>query len=102
MHRHQQHINYFDEYEWHEDAANAVKEHVVAQNHRGAERTVFHALQGQGNQRHDDQGVENDCRQDRALRGVQIHDVQLVQRAAASGGGGVEQTEHRRQDRKIF
>jgi len=39
---------------------------------------IFHTPQCQGNQRHNDQRVENDRAENRALRRVQEHDVQFI------------------------
>ena len=55
-----------------------------------------------GNERDDDQRVEDDRAEDRALRRVQEHDVVGLQRAEAALLRRVEQAEHRRQNREIL
>ena len=51
-----------------DDAAEAVDQQVAAQQRPGADRAVGDALQCQRDQRDDDQRVEDDRRQDGALR----------------------------------
>src|ERR1700692_263099 len=51
-----------------DDAAGAVDHQVAAQQRAGPDGAIRHALQGQRNQPDDDQRVEDDRRQDRALR----------------------------------
>ena len=71
-----------------DDAADAVDPHVTAQHGGGAERAIAHALQGQRDQRDDDQRVEDDGGQDRARRRGQPHDVQLVEHGIGRGERG--------------
>src|ERR1700677_4847099 len=95
-------INQFDKHERHQNAAQPVNEHVVAQDDFRAERPVLDAFEGQRDQRHDDEGVEDDGAEDGALGRVQVHDVELVQRPPAARGGGVEEAEHGGKNGEIF
>ena len=64
--------------------------------HRGgADRPILHAAQRQRNQRDDDQGVEDDGRENRALRRREMHDVERLQ-------FGIADHEHRRNDREVL
>ena len=65
-----QEVDGLDADERDDDAAEAVDEEVPAQELRGADRAVGDPLQGERNERDDDQRVEDDRRQDRALRAV--------------------------------
>src|SRR5512146_1629355 len=47
VHDLEQHIDDLDTDERHQDAAEAVDEQIAAQQYRGAERPVAHALQGE-------------------------------------------------------
>src|SRR6185312_12763940 len=69
-------INRLDADEGQDDAAGAVDEQIAPQERGGADRPVLHTLQGERNQRDDDQRIEHDGRQDRALRRRQTHDVE--------------------------
>src|SRR5690242_18871499 len=69
--RRDDHVDDLDPDERHEDAAQAVDQQVTAQQVGGADRAVLDPLQGQRNQRYDDQGVEDDRGQDGALRARQ-------------------------------
>src|SRR5580704_8525895 len=70
------HIDRLDADERNDDAPDAVDHQVAAQQRAGADGAIGHALQSQRNQRDDDQRVEDDRRQDRALRARQMHDVE--------------------------
>src|ERR1700720_4507626 len=72
-----------------DDAADAVDQQVALQQGPGADRTVGDALQGELNERDDDQRIEDDRRQDRALRAAEPHDVERLQLR-------IEGDEHRR------
>ena len=61
----------------------------------GADRAIAHAFQRQRNERDDDQRVEDDRRQDGALRRRKLHDVERLQLR-------IEGDEHRRDDGEIF
>jgi hypothetical protein len=60
-----------------------------------ADGAILHALQRQRDQGDDHQGVEDHRRQDRALRAVQMHDVQRAQ-------GRQGDHEHRRDDGEVL
>src|SRR5580704_615328 len=78
-------IDELDEDEGDDDAAHPVDPYVAAQDGRRRRRAEPHPAQRQGNQRHDDQGVEDHRREDRALRAVELHDVERVQRSGDPG-----------------
>ena len=61
----------------------------------GADRPIAHAFQRQRNERDDDQRVEDDRREDGALRRRQPHDVERLQLR-------VEGDEHRRDDGEVL
>ncbi len=61
-------VDRLDADERNDDAADAIDQQVAGQNRGRAERTIRHAAQRERNQRDDDQRVENDRRQNRALR----------------------------------
>ena len=52
-------------------AAAAVDPQVAPQQRPGADRAIAHAFERQRNERDDDQGVENDRRENGALRRCQ-------------------------------
>ena len=62
-----------------DDTADAVDHHIAGQHLAGGHRAVFDALHGQGDQAGDDDGVEDQGGQDRAVGRGQIHDVQHAQ-----------------------
>src|ERR1700755_1606598 len=62
-----------------DDAADAVDQQVAPQQRTGADRPVRDALQGERDQRDDDQRVEDDGGEDRALRRRQLHDVERAE-----------------------
>src|SRR5580700_9867037 len=62
-----------------QDAADAVDQQIATQQWARPDGPVRDALQRQRNQSNDDQGVEDDRRQDGALRRLQMHDVQCLQ-----------------------
>src|SRR5213593_4168480 len=70
----QDHVDELDARERNEDAAHAVDPDMPPQDGRGADRAVAHALQGERNQRDDDESVEDDGGEDRALRRGQPRD----------------------------
>src|SRR5215831_17705787 len=71
-----QHVDDLDADERQQNAADAIDEHVATQDRPGADRTIFHALEGERNQRRNDEGVENDSRQNGAVRCGKVHYVQ--------------------------
>src|SRR5262249_39760771 len=72
-------IDRLDADERNDDAADAVKQQVAPQQRAGADRTITHAFERQRNQRDDDQRVEDDGGENRALRRRQVHDVERLQ-----------------------
>src|SRR5262249_32109312 len=88
-------VDGLDADERNDDAAYAVDQQVTAQQRPGADRAVGDALQRQRDQRDDDQRVEDDGRQDGALRARQAHDVERLQLR-------IERHEHGRDDGEIF
>ena len=60
-------VDDLDADERHDEAAEAVDQKVAAQQRGRADRPVGDALQRQRDQRDDDQRVEDDGRQDRAI-----------------------------------
>src|SRR5271154_1997954 len=56
-------------------AAETVDEKIAGQNRGRADRTILHTAQRERNQRDDDQRIEEDGRQNRALRRRQMHHV---------------------------
>src|SRR5215475_544619 len=87
-------VDDFDAGERGDDPAEAVDEQVATQHRRRAAWAVPDAAQGERDQQHDDDGVEDDRGEDRRDRAVQAHDVQRVE-ARVDGG------EHRRDDGEV-
>src|ERR1035437_253632 len=88
-------INGLDAGERNDDAAQAVDEQIALQNGKRANRFELHAAQRERNQCDDDEGVENDRAQNRAVRAVQVHDVERRD-------GGERDHQHRGNDGEIF
>src|SRR5581483_2640565 len=63
-----------------DDAAQAVDQQVAAQDGGRPHGPELDALQSQGDERHDDQGVEDDRREDGGVGVVELHDVEGRQR----------------------
>ena len=78
-----------------DDAADAVDQQVAAQQRASPDRTVGDALQRQRDEGDDDERVEDDRRQNRALRGREVHNVERLQLR-------VEGEEDRRDDGEVF
>src|ERR1700722_1314862 len=76
---HEDEVDELDEDEGHDDPAHPVDKDVAAQDGRGRGGPELDPAQGQGDEGHDDQRVEDDGRQDGALGAVQLHDVESVQ-----------------------
>ena len=57
---------------------SAVDEQVVAEQQRGADGAVLDAAQRERNEGDDDERVEDDRAQDRALRRREVHHVERV------------------------
>src|SRR5256886_13960122 len=66
--RDQDHVHELDPRERDDNSPHAVDPDMTAQDGRGAERAVAHALQRQRDQRDDDQRVEDDGGENGALR----------------------------------
>src|SRR5262249_17883641 len=88
-------IDRLDADEWNDDAADAIDQQVAPQQRAGADRTITHAFERQRDQRDDDQRVEDDRGENRALRGGQVHDVERLQLR-------IERDEHRRDAGEIL
>ena len=61
-------INCLDSHERNKDAAYSVDPQVAAEQCRRANRPILDAFQGERNECDDDQRIEDNRRQDRALR----------------------------------
>src|ERR1700738_2179196 len=72
-------VDRLDADEWNNDAANAVNQQIAAQQRARADRTERDALQCQRNEGDDDQRIEDDGRQNRALRARQVHNVERLE-----------------------
>src|SRR6476619_754155 len=68
MEQHQQLVDGPDARERRDDATESVDEQVAREERRGFLRAVLHASQRQGHERDDDQRVEDDRGENRALR----------------------------------
>src|SRR3974390_51940 len=68
-------VDRLDTDERNDDSAYTVDQQVAPQQRGGADRTIADAAQRQRNEGNDDQRIEDDRGQDRALRGRQAHDV---------------------------
>ncbi len=70
------HINDLDADERNNDAAEAVDQKIARQQCACADRLISNALQRKRDQRDNDECVEDDRREDRALWGCKPHDVE--------------------------
>src|SRR3979490_82930 len=71
-------VDELDANEGTDDPAGAIDKKIAPQNACRADRPIGHAAQCQGNERDDDQSVEDDRRKNRALRRREVHDVQAL------------------------
>src|SRR5258708_7423466 len=55
----QHHVDQLDAGEGHENAPHAVDQEIAAQQRGGAQRAILHAFEGERNQQHDDERVED-------------------------------------------
>src|SRR5215469_11945932 len=69
-------VDELDADERHDDAADAIEPEVAPQDRGGTGRPVRDAAQGERDERDNDEGVEDDRREDRALRVPEAHDVE--------------------------
>src|SRR4029078_9205378 len=69
-------VDRFDADEGQDQTAQAIDEEIATEQGRRAHRRVSHALQRQGDQSDDDEGVEDDRGEDRRLRRREAHDVE--------------------------
>src|ERR1700730_9504523 len=74
------HVDDLDADEGGDDPADAVDDQVAAQHRRRPEGPELDALQGERDEGHDDEGVEDHRRQDGRVRVCQVHDVEGPQR----------------------
>src|SRR5213075_2031566 len=75
----QQEVDGLDADERDDHAAQTVQQEIAPQDAPRAERAILNALQREWNQRDDDQRVEDDRGENRALRRGQPHDVERLQ-----------------------
>src|SRR4029079_6593586 len=71
-----QEVDGLDADEWNEDAAKPVDQEIAAEQRAGADRPISEGLKRHRDERNDDQRIEDDRREDRALRGCEMHHVQ--------------------------
>src|SRR5450756_3099556 len=90
---HDDEVDPLDEYEWEDQAADAVDPQVPAEHGGGGGGPVLDAAQRERDQRDDDQRVEDDRRGDRRIRAVQAHDVELAQAGEDPGEHGRDECE---------
>src|SRR5713101_9005742 len=95
MKRRDYHVDSLDSQKWNYHAAEAVDEKIAGQNRGGTERTITHAAERQRYQRDNDQRVEDDRGQNRALRRREMHHVEPLQLRILDDEQG-------RDDREIF
>src|SRR6478752_7956024 len=88
-------VDRLDADERNDDAADAVDQQVASQQRTRADRPITDALERQRDERDDDQRVEDDGGEDRALRRRQVHDVERLQL-------WIERNEHRRDDGEVL
>src|ERR1700677_1842574 len=88
-------VDGLDTDEGHDDTAETVDQEVAAENRGSTEGAILNAAQGERNQRHDDQGVEDDRGKNCALRCREMHDVKALQFRIA-------EDEHRGNNREVF
>src|SRR5208283_2173065 len=80
MQGYQKHVDGLDADEGNNNAAYAVDQQIVAQQDIGGLGLVLDALECQRNQRHDDDGVEDDRRKNSRVRGGKVHDIERLER----------------------
>ena len=78
-------VDSFDPDERRDDAAESIDEQIPAQQRGRAHRPVGDAPQRKRDQGDDDQRIEDDRRENRALRTRQVHDIQRVQPTVTAG-----------------
>src|SRR5215469_7653781 len=88
-------VNGLNADERHDDAAQTIDEEVATQERSRTDRSEGNSFERQWDQRDDDKRVENDGRQNGALRRLQAHDVERLQLR-------VEGEEHRRNDGEVL
>src|ERR1700676_2578354 len=74
-------VDEFDANERSDKAADAVNEKIADKNLSGADGAIFHAGEREGNERNDDESVEDDCAQNCAFGRMQPHDVERGKRS---------------------
>src|SRR6266436_5484223 len=79
MERRDNQVDGLDSHEWNDHASEAVDEKIAGQNRGGAERPITHAAERQRYQRDNDQRIEDDRGQNRALRRREMHHVEALQ-----------------------
>src|ERR1700704_6744802 len=79
VNRRDEEVDELDADEGGDDAADAIDEQVPAEQSRGTDGPIANAAQGERDQDHDDQPVEDHGGQHCAARIVQSHDVERAQ-----------------------
>ena len=74
-----QSVDDFDADKGGDHTAQTVDHHVPGQHFAGRHGAVLDALHGQRNQAGNDDRIEDQCRQNGAVLGAQVHDVQDTQ-----------------------
>src|SRR5215467_14219666 len=74
--RNENEVDRLDADERQHDTADAVDQHISAQDRAGADRPILDAAKRQRNQRRDDERVEDDRRQNRGGGCCELHDVE--------------------------
>ena len=90
-----QDVDHLDADKGNDDAAEPIDQQIAPEQRTRADGPIGDALQGKRNERDDDQRIEDDRRQDGALRRRQIHNVERLELR-------VEGEEQRRDDGEIF
>src|SRR6266478_9264572 len=72
-------VDGLDADERNDDSADAVDEQIASHERGGTDRTIAHPFERQRNKRDNDQRVEDDGGENRALRRRQAHDVEHSQ-----------------------
>src|SRR5262245_34493453 len=99
--RDEEKVEQLDAEEWSEEAAHAVEKDIAAEHCGGAGGTILHAAERERNEGDDDEGVEHHRAEDGALRRMEAHDVERLERPAR-GAERVEQAEHCGENREVF
>lgn len=91
----QQHVDQFNADKRNHDSTHPIDQQVTSQQRTGSNRTIRKALQGERNERDNDQRVKDDGGQDRTVRCRQMHDIQRIE-------GWIRCRKSSRNNRKVF